>query len=150
MNSADKARLAEREIRAIDPDHIITLEGCWGGQADCKYMGWGLDVLPDPKKFGWTKVVYQMHAYEYDWDNLEKQRHNSEGVIADINAHQGWNVPCLCARASEHELLGQSLNAILVLPSQFTGHIDTRLCFTVGTKKSLLCLLVLSHAFDCS
>jgi endoglucanase len=85
-----------QSIRAIDPDHIITLEGCWGGQVDGKYMDWGLDVLPDPKKFGWTNVVYQMHAYEYDgWNDLKKQREKTDSIIRDIDAHQGWNVPCL-------------------------------------------------------
>jgi endoglucanase len=116
-----------KAIRAIDPDHIITLEGCWGGQVDCKYMGWGLDVLPDPKKFGWTNVVYQMHAYEYDWDNLEKQRHNSEGVIADINAHQGWNVPCL---VGEFNCMGQAWD--------YTIHLyeDHRVNWTMWTYKA--------------
>jgi endoglucanase len=85
-----------KAVRSIDPDHIITLEGCWSGEVDGNYIGWGLDVLPDPKKFGWTNVVYQMHAYEYDAPyDLEKQRRKSESIIHDIDAHQGWNVPCL-------------------------------------------------------
>jgi len=95
-----------KAIRSIDPDPIITLEGCWGGQVDGKYMGWGLDALPCPKKFGWTNVVYQLHAYEYGgWNNPEKQRHKSEGIIRDINAHQCWNVPCL---VGEFNCMGQA------------------------------------------
>ena len=48
-------------------------------------------MLPAPKTFGWTNVVYQMHAYEYDWNNLEKQRHNSEsGMATQTLLVPGW------------------------------------------------------------
>jgi endoglucanase len=90
-------------IRSIDTDHIITLEGWWDGQ-------WGLDVLPDPNKYptevsSWTNVVYQMHAYEWDWDNLEKQREKTDSIIRDIDAHASWNVPCL---VGEFNCMGQA------------------------------------------
>jgi endoglucanase len=87
-------------VRAIDPDHIITLEACWRGQAQGKDINWDLDVLPDPKTkpYGWTNVVYQMHAYERDAPkDLEKQLKQSKSIIDDIDRpdHRDWNVPCL-------------------------------------------------------
>ncbi len=39
-------------IRAIDPNHIIMMEGIWD---------W--DTLPDPYSYGWENVVYQFHYY---------------------------------------------------------------------------------------
>ncbi len=87
-----------KAVRAIDPDHIITLEACWRGHVQGKDINWELDVLPKPKDYGWTNVVYQMHAYERDAPkDLEKQLQQSERIVDDINKpdHRDWNVPCL-------------------------------------------------------
>ena len=62
-------------VRAVDPDHLISVEGCWGGQVNGKYMGWGWDTLPPPEQFGWKNVLYQTHSYEWDW----KQPGQAEG-----------------------------------------------------------------------
>ncbi len=64
-----------RAIRAIDPDHIITVEGVWE---------W--DNLPDPALFGWTNVVYQLHNYNYKKCEIDFK-------IRDTHAHDSWNVP---------------------------------------------------------
>jgi len=75
-------------IRAIDPNHIIFIEGCWAGAG----LNWQWDVLPPPTYYGWTNVVYEMHAYpggsDTPADELNKQ-------VTDFAAHQSWNVPCL-------------------------------------------------------
>lgn len=93
-------------IRSIDHDHVITLEGCWSGQVDGKSLDWGLDVLPDPRNFGWTNVVYQMHAYDFDgWNDVEKQRKKTDSIISDIDTHQSWNVPCM---VGEFNCMGQA------------------------------------------
>ncbi len=92
-------------IRAVDPDHMIAIEGCWGGQVNGKYMGWGLNVLPPPTHFGWTNVLYEIHAYEWAWNDLEKQRRNSEGVVSDIAAHASWKVPVFLG---EFNCMGQA------------------------------------------
>ncbi|MBQ7364761.1 MAG: cellulase family glycosylhydrolase [Clostridia bacterium] len=42
-----------RAIRAIDPEHIITIEGIWS-----------MTYLPDPAKEGWTNMMYQLHLYD--------------------------------------------------------------------------------------
>lgn len=42
-----------KAIRAVDPDHIIAIEGIWD-----------LSVLPDPGEQGWTNVVYEVHPYD--------------------------------------------------------------------------------------
>lgn len=66
-----------RAIRAVDPDHIITVEGVWE---------W--DNLPDPRLFGWTNVLYQLHNYNYEKREIDFK-------IRDTRAHDGWNVPLL-------------------------------------------------------
>jgi len=83
-----------KAIRAVDPDHIITVEGCWGGHVDGQYMGWGWRVLPPPRTARWTNVLYQVHSYEWDWNNLDKQIRNVDAQVADLRAHKAWNVPC--------------------------------------------------------
>ena len=47
-----------KAIRAVDPNHIITLESCWEAAN-----------LPNPKEYGWENVVYQYHAYKWGADN---------------------------------------------------------------------------------
>ena len=44
-----------KAIRAVDPEHIITVEAIWR-----------LDKLPDPSKMGWTNMMYQLHSYDSD------------------------------------------------------------------------------------
>lgn len=83
-----------RAIRAVDPDHIISVEACWGGQVENEYVGWCWKVLPPPGKFGWTNVLYQLHSYEWDWKNLEKQKQSIDAQVKDWNAHREWKVPC--------------------------------------------------------
>lgn len=40
-------------IRAVDSDHVISVEAIWDGKC-----------LPNPKKFGWANMLYQMHIYD--------------------------------------------------------------------------------------
>jgi len=42
-----------KAIRAVDEKHIITVEGIWSA-----------DVLPNPAKYGWTNMMYQLHLYD--------------------------------------------------------------------------------------
>lgn len=44
-----------KAIREVDPYHVITVEGIWR-----------LDMLPDPKAYGWTDMMYQLHSYDSD------------------------------------------------------------------------------------
>jgi len=60
-----------------------------------KYLGWGWDVLPPPSQARWKNMLYQMHSYEWDWNNLEKQKKNIDNVVADWQSHKSWKVPCL-------------------------------------------------------
>lgn len=78
-------------IRAVDPNHIIVMEGCWSGTGTGgQQLNWQWDVLPPPTHYGWTNVVYSMHAYPggAPADELNKQ-------VSDFSSHQSWNVPCL-------------------------------------------------------
>lgn len=42
-----------RAIRAVDPTHVITIEGIWS-----------LNTLPHPKTYGWSNMMYQLHIYD--------------------------------------------------------------------------------------
>ncbi len=82
-----------RAIREVDPGHIITVEGCLNGTVGDKRISWGWDALPHPDLFGWSNVVYQMHHYEWDWNNLEKQKHGMDFQIKEWEAHKTQGVP---------------------------------------------------------
>lgn len=49
-------------IRAVDPDHVITIEAIW--DRNC---------LPDPMKYGWNNLMYQMHVYDKSIDMIDKR-----------------------------------------------------------------------------
>lgn len=40
-------------VRAVDPDHVISLEGIWR-----------IENLPYPEEEGWTNMLYQVHLYD--------------------------------------------------------------------------------------
>lgn len=48
-----------KTIRTVDPNHVISMEAIWAG-----------DCLPDPKTYGWTNMLYQMHLYDSTKDNI--------------------------------------------------------------------------------
>lgn len=78
-------------VRAADQNHIIVFEGCWSGTgASGQKLNWQWDVLPPPTKYGWTNVVYSMHAYPggAPTEEINKQ-------VSDFKRHQSWNVPDL-------------------------------------------------------
>lgn len=52
--------LLYKAIRAIDKDHVISIEGCWH-----------FNNLPDPKKYGWENVLYQYHIYNWDYQKIK-------------------------------------------------------------------------------
>ena len=82
-------------IRAADPDHIITMETCWGGSVDGVHMGWGWNVLPPPARFGWTNVVYETHSYVWKADtDAARQKVGIDRQVSDWEAHRRWGVPC--------------------------------------------------------
>ena len=83
-----------KAIRSVDPDHVVSMEGCWGGTVNGKYMGWGLDTLPPPEQFGWKNVLYQTHSYEWDWNNLAKQKAAVDRQVKEWEEHRHWRVPC--------------------------------------------------------
>lgn len=73
-------------IRAVDPDHMIFMEGTWGA--------WNWSMLPPPSTFGWSNVVYEMH--EYQWGSVNNPSGVMAGVdnqVSDFKNHQSWNVP---------------------------------------------------------
>jgi endoglucanase len=93
-------------IRAADPEHIITVEGAWGGKTDGKYTGWGWEQLPPPSKYHWTNMLYQQHVYEYSgWNSYPKQKKATDNAVAGWLARQSWNVPFL---VGEFNCMGQA------------------------------------------
>lgn len=59
-------------IRAVDPDHIIIMESCWGTAN-----------LPNPSTYGWTNVMYEYH--HYPWDYVSDTDANYTGQVNAIN-----------------------------------------------------------------
>jgi len=82
-------------IRKVDPDHIITVEGCWNGVVNGRRIGWSWEDLPRPAEQHWTNVVYQLHSYEFGHPNdTAAQIRNTDGQVAAFGRHKDWNVPC--------------------------------------------------------
>ena len=80
-------------VRAADPNHIIVMEGCWSGTGTGgQQLNWQWDVLPPPAQYGWTNVVYSMHAYPGGSDTPANEVNKQ---VSDFNSHQSWNVPDL-------------------------------------------------------
>ncbi len=82
-----------KSIRAADPDHIIFVEGCWAGHVNGQYLNWGWEVLPRPTVSGWKNVVYEMHGYDFAWDNTDKQMQNIDSQLNNWKTHKSWGVP---------------------------------------------------------
>ena len=83
-----------RAIRAIDPDHMISVEGCINTRVGEKDIHWGWEALPHPDVFGWTNMLYQMHNYEWSWNDLEKQKRSVDFQVSEWKKYRKWNVPC--------------------------------------------------------
>lgn len=82
-----------REIRKVDPDHIITIEGCLNTKVGDKHIGWGWDALPHPELFGWKNMLYQIHHYEWDWNNADKQLRGVDFHLAEWQRNKHLGVP---------------------------------------------------------
>lgn len=92
-----------RAIRKVDPDHIITVEGCLNAKVGDKHVGWGWDALPHPDLFGWKNVLYQLHHYEWDWNHKEKQIRGVDFHLAEWERNKPLGVP---AYMGEFNLMG--------------------------------------------
>lgn len=72
-----------KEIRAVDPNHMIILEGTWD---------WS--VMANPADFGWTNVMYQFHYYNWGNDsNYQSQVDFTESKINQEKQYFSFNVP---------------------------------------------------------
>lgn len=74
------------DIRNVDPDHMIIMEGTFGN--------WNWNQLPDPSTYGWTNVMYEMHEYQFNSTNdpsaIEAGTNNQ---VNDFDNHLSWDVP---------------------------------------------------------
>ncbi|MEI6578323.1 MAG: cellulase family glycosylhydrolase, partial [Eubacteriales bacterium] len=82
-----------KAIRAVDRDHMITVEGIWE-----------LDNLPNPKLFCWQNIVYQLHIYNRATPEIDKK-------ITDIKDHAKWNIPVLVGEFQAGGMREYTLNA---------------------------------------
>ena len=74
-------------VRAVDPDHMIFMEGTFGNP-------WGWKELPSPSSQGWTNVVYEMHEYQYNTTDANVQK-GADNQVSDFNSHKASDgVPC--------------------------------------------------------
>jgi len=74
-----------RAIRAVDPDHLIALEGMW----DWK-------TLRDPAKAGYRNVVYSFHWYHLGAKNTgDHRRLTDEDLLATETMRRDWKLPVL-------------------------------------------------------
>ncbi|MFO1489658.1 MAG: cellulase family glycosylhydrolase [Kiritimatiellia bacterium] len=81
-------------VRAVDPDHVISVEVCWSGRVEGRDIGWCWEILPRPEHFGWANMLYQLHNYEWDWNNLDKQIRSTDHMVNEWESHRAWGVPC--------------------------------------------------------
>lgn len=69
-------------IRAVDPDHIIIMESCWG-----------TGNLPNPKTYGWENVMYEYHHYTWDYiSDVNGQKNSCDNLIKSVN-NANYGVP---------------------------------------------------------
>lgn len=89
-------------IRAVDQNHIIVMEGTWSGTGTGgQQLNWQWDVLPPPTQYGWTNVIYSMHAYAGDTSS-SGEKAETDKQVNDFNNHQAWNVPCFIGEFNSH------------------------------------------------
>ena len=69
-----------REIREIDPDHIISMEAIWDPSA-----------IASPSVYGWTNIVYQEHLYDVSniamlskADEIKRAKYNAPFLIGEF------------------------------------------------------------------
>ncbi len=84
-----------REIRQVDPDHMITVEGCINTRIGKQDIHWGWEALPHPDFFGWKNIIYQMHHYEWDWNDAAKQRKGVDFQVSEWKKANSLGVPML-------------------------------------------------------
>lgn len=49
-------------IRAVDPDHVVSMEAIW--DRSC---------VPDPATYGWKNLMYQMHVYDTSTSSIDQR-----------------------------------------------------------------------------
>ena len=81
-----------KAIRAVDREHIITVEGIWR-----------VGNLPDPVKMGWDNMMYQTHLYDDDigfekWCAEMTEVTEQYGVAGYIGEFQNLNGIIICNR----------------------------------------------------
>jgi hypothetical protein len=70
-------------IRAVDKDHVISIEGVWYPTS-----------LPDPGDYGWENVLYQYHFYNWNHDKgIPNDLYYT--LMLGLYAHCDYEVPKL-------------------------------------------------------
>ena len=72
-----------RAIRAVDPDHVIAMEGMWDWR-----------TLRDPAKSGYQNVVYSFHWYNWGGKTTADRNRATDNDLRGVAAlNQTWHVP---------------------------------------------------------
>ncbi len=81
-------------IRKVDTRHIITVEGIWS-----------LDHLPHPKTYGWQNMMYQLHIYDTEPEQIAGR------VKELLAARKEWGVAVYVGEynSGKNELLAADL-----------------------------------------
>lgn len=85
-DAADVRDLYDRlykAIRAIDPEHIIAMEGVWNWH-----------TLRDPARAGYRNVAYSFHWYHYNTRDAAERIRATDGDLDNIaKMWKQWNIP---------------------------------------------------------
>lgn len=69
-------------IRQVDKDHIISIEFCWF-----------FNVFPNPERYGWENVLYQIHLYNWTHEFISNDFfYWVQDLCHSVSA---YDVPCL-------------------------------------------------------
>lgn len=102
-----------KEIRAVNPEHILSVEGIWE-----------MHNLPDPANYGWTNMLYQTH--NYNW-----KKHEIDAKVQDILDRAHWQVPVLVGEFQSGGIWDYAL-------SQYNSHHISWTTWTYkGTRSTL-------------
>ncbi|WP_163711307.1 cellulase family glycosylhydrolase [Mangrovibacterium lignilyticum] len=93
FTTSDMYDLIYKAVRAIDPDHIISVQAFYN-----------FDMIDSPSQRGWENMLYQAHYYNTDFYNWDSQNGFINWALGDMAWHQlQWDTPVL---AGEYNFWG--------------------------------------------
>lgn len=85
FTTSDMYDMIYKAVRAIDPDHIISVQAFYN-----------FDMIDSPSQRGWENMLYQAHYYNTDYYNWDSQNGFINWALGDMAWHQlQWNTPVI-------------------------------------------------------